>query len=401
MKTIRQQFSVPFSFPVIFTRDAFGQDNPALADVMRSAGSERWRVLVVIDSGVAGAAPWLMERIVRYAELHRDCVELVLPPFIVRGGEVCKNDPVEVNQIHSLVEKNGLCRHSFILAIGGGAVLDAVGFAAASAHRGIRFIRMPTTTLAQNDAGVGVKNGVNAFGRKNFLGAFAPPFAVINDFDFLKTLPARDLRAGISEAVKVALIKDRSFFEYLYAERDKLASFEPEVMEWMIVRCAELHMEHIGASGDPFEFGSARPLDFGHWTAHKLEDLTKGEIRHGEAVAIGIALDSLYSFQQGLISEMHLHRILVTLEEIGFELYHPALNWFDIGMALQEFQEHLGGTLSIPLLDGVGGKREVHDIDLDAYRNCVARLGVRFEKKSVGRKLHEQATDCNAEQRSS
>ena len=383
MEIIHQKFAVEYSFPVIFTRDAFSGDNPALSDVLRNAGPGRWRILVIIDSFVASAAPWLMEKIVRYADKHREIMELVLPPFVVRGGEVCKSDPVEVEQIHTLVEKNGLCRHSFILAIGGGAVLDAAGFAAATAHRGIRFIRMPTTTLSQNDSGVGVKNGINALGRKNFIGTFAPPFAVINDFSFLTTLPARELRAGISEAVKVALIKDRPFFDFLYANREKLAAFDPDTMERMIIRCAELHMDHIGTSGDPFEFGSSRPLDFGHWTAHKLEELTKGELRHGEAVAIGIALDSLYSFQQGLISEIQLHRILATLEGIGFQLYHPALSWFDIGKALREFQEHLGGVLSIPLLSGIGNRIEAHDIDLETYRSCVATLGARVGKKSA------------------
>jgi len=394
METIRQRFAVEYSFPVIFTRDAFAADNPALADVLCNAGPGRWRILVIIDSWVASSAPQLMEKVVRYADKHREIMELVLPPFVVRGGEVCKSDPVEVEQIHSLVEKNGLCRHSFILAIGGGAVLDAAGFAAATAHRGIRFIRMPTTTLSQNDSGVGVKNGINGFGRKNFIGTFAPPFAVINDFAFLATLPPRELRAGISEAVKVALIKDRRFFDFLYAERENLAAFDPATMERMIIRCAELHLDHIGTSGDPFEFGSSRPLDFGHWTAHKLEELTRGELRHGEAVAIGIALDSLYSFRKELIDEIQLHRILATLEGIGFELYHPVLSWFDIGKALREFQEHLGGTLSIPLLDGIGSRIEAHDIDLEAYRNCVGQLGARAEKQNRQARTTEEKPGC-------
>ena len=377
MKKIQQSFTVGYSFPVIFTRDAFGERNPALRELLCTPGKERSRVLTVIDAEVLRLTPGLLEKFNRFAEAHADQAEFLVPPLVMRGGEACKNQPAEVERIHALVEKNGLCRHSFILAIGGGALLDLTGFAAATAHRGIRLIRMPTTTLAMNDAGVGVKNGINAFGRKNFTGCFAPPFAVINDFDFLRQLPERELRSGVAEAVKVALIRDRAFFDFLYAARADLAAFLPQAMERMIIRCAELHMEHIGTSGDPFEFGSSRPLDFGHWSAHKLEELTGGEIRHGEAVAIGIALDSLYSYHSGLIGELDLRRILATLEGIGFELYHLALGWIDVAKALKDFQEHLGGELSITLLDGIGAKLDLHDIDPRLYRQCISTLAAR------------------------
>jgi len=377
MKTIEQKFSVSYSYPVHFTSDAFGEENPVLARLLAGSGTGKSRVLTVIDAEVLRVNAGLLEKLNRFAEAQAGELEFLLPPLVLRGGEACKNDPAEVEKIHALVEKHGLCRHSFILAIGGGAVLDATGFAAATAHRGVRLIRMPTTTLAMNDAGVGVKNGINAFGRKNFTGCFAPPHAVVNDFDFLKLLPARDLRAGIAEAVKVALIRDRAFFDFLWASRRDLALFQPLAMQRMIIRCAELHLEHIGRSGDPFEFGSSRPLDFGHWSAHKLEELTQGEIRHGEAVAIGIALDSLYSYHLGLIGELDLRRILATLEGIGFRLYHLALGWIDVAKALKQFQEHLGGELSIPLLNGIGAKVDRHDIDPGLYRKCINTLAAR------------------------
>jgi len=262
-------------------------------------------------------------------------------------------------------------------------VLDAAGYAAATAHRGVRLIRVPTTVLAQNDAGVGVKNGVNAFGRKNFLGSFAPPFAVINDFDFLATLQPRDLRSGIAEAIKVALIRDRPFFDSLYTSRAELSRFESSAMERMIIRCAELHLEHIATGGDPFECGSSRPLDFGHWNAHKLEDLTRSELRHGEAVAIGIALDSLYSRHSGSLGDLDLHRILTLLDDLGFTLYHPALSWLDVEKSLREFQEHLGGELSIPLLAGIGCKIEAHHIDAVLMKRCIGELAERAKVKNI------------------
>lgn len=383
MRRIDQQFSVNYSYPVLFTRGIFDADNPVLADLLKQTGKTPNRALVVIDSEVARLTAGFLETISSYGKAHECLIEFVAPPFLVRGGELCKHEPLEIEKIHALVERHRLCRHSFIIAIGGGAVLDAVGFAAATAHRGVRLIRMPTTVLAQNDAGVGVKNGVNAFGRKNFLGTFAPPFAVINDLDFLHTLPTRDLRSGIAEAVKVALIRDRSFFDSLYSDRKKLACFDSQAMERMIVRCAELHLEHIASGGDPFEFGSSRPLDFGHWNAHKLEELTGGEVRHGEAVAIGIALDSLYSKYSGLLSDLDLHRILSLLEDLGFNLYHPALSWLDVEKALREFQEHLGGELTIPLLEGIGKKIEAHQLDTQLMRRCIAMLGERESLKPV------------------
>jgi 3-dehydroquinate synthase len=383
LHTIRQQFQVSYSYPVTFTRGLFDPGNPTLADLVREGGRQTNRALVVLDNEVARLTPGLLEQIGRYAQAHTPLLEFVAPPFLIRGGEICKHEPVEVERIHALVERHRLCRHSFIIAVGGGAVLDAAGFAAATAHRGVRLIRVPTTVLAQNDAGVGVKNGVNAFGRKNFLGTFAPPFAVLNDLDFLNTLQVRDLRSGIAEAVKVALIRDRAFFEELYAGRAELARFAPAALERMIVRCAELHLAHIAGAGDPFECGSSRPLDFGHWNAHKLEELSSFELRHGEAVAIGIALDSLYSRGAGLLGDLDLHRILALLEDLGFLLYHPALSWLDVDQALREFQEHLGGELAIPLLAGVGHKVEVHQIDVRLMNRCIEKLAQRATLKRV------------------
>lgn len=329
---------------------------------------------MVIDSEVLRLNPELPGAIASYARSCGPLLELVCQPVSVRGGEACKQDSSQVSLIQGLVEHYRLCRHSYLIAIGGGAVLDAVGYAAATAHRGVRLIRLPTTVLAQNDAGVGVKNGINGFGRKNFLGCFAPPFAVINDYRLLETLPERDLRAGIAEAVKVALVRDGAFFDRLFSCRGQLALFAPPIMEEMIRRCAELHLEHIAGSGDPFEFGSSRPLDFGHWAAHKLEELTGGELRHGEAVAIGIALDSLYSHRCGLLGKRDLRRILILLESLGFGLGHQALLWLDAASALAEFQEHLGGELSLPLLRGAGEQVEAEEIDLVLMQECIEEL---------------------------
>ena len=291
------------------------------------------------------------------------------PPIAVPGGEQVKNELFFVEQMQRQVFEHAIDRHSYVIAVGGGALLDAVGLVAATTHRGVRLIRVPTTVLAQDDSGVGVKNGVNLYGVKNFCGTFAPPFAVLNDIDLLTPLSERDKIAGMAEAVKVALIRDGDFFAWLERNADDLITFERAALAAMIRRCAELHMRQIAHGGDPFETGSARPLDYGHWSAHKLESLTKHHLRHGEAVAIGIALDARYSVLAGLLPAGQDERICALLEHLGFRLWHPALEArrpdgsLAVLEGLREFREHLGGELTVTLLADIGRGLEVHEID--------------------------------------
>ncbi|SEG21208.1 3-dehydroquinate synthase [Algoriphagus boritolerans] len=379
MNTILQQtFSVPFRYPVCFTEDLFDPQNTILADVLR--GERVPKVLFVIDSGVADTHTQLIQQIKTYAETFKAVFALAAEPIVVIGGEACKNDDTLYQKIVEATHLYGIDRHSYLAVIGGGAVLDMVGFAAAISHRGIRLIRIPTTVLSQNDSGVGVKNSINAFGKKNYLGTFTPPNAVLNDFNFLKTLDDRDWRAGISEAIKVALIKDLSFFEWLEANGKALANREMAPMKEHIIRSAKMHMDHISGK-DPFEFGSSRPLDFGHWAAHKLEKLSDFRIRHGEAVAIGIALDSTYSFLQGRITQEDLNRIIKLIKTLGFELFAPELQGEQLIKGLKEFQEHLGGQLTIMLLEKLGKGVEVHQMDENLIHQSVALLQ-SFQEKS-------------------
>jgi hypothetical protein len=167
------------------------------------------RVLVFVDEAVANANRDLLDDIVAYGEAHAETFTLTDTPIVIPGGEACKNDLRLVECCWDAINEAALDRHSYVFVIGGGAVLDLVCFAASTAHRGIRHVRFPTTTLSQGDGGVGVKNGVNYFGKKNWIGSFAVPFAVVNDFAFLESLPPRERRNGIIEAIKVSLIRDR------------------------------------------------------------------------------------------------------------------------------------------------------------------------------------------------
>ncbi|RCJ18072.1 3-dehydroquinate synthase [Nostoc sp. ATCC 43529] len=383
LQPINQCVQVTFNYDVHFTRGLFELDNSLLAQVIARNGEiTPKRVLVVVDGGVLNYQNGLLKKLVHYADRYADVLTLTGEPIIVPGGEAVKNDSTFIEQIHQRIDAVGLCRHSYVIAIGGGAVLDMAGYAAATAHRGIRLLRVPTTVLGQNDSGVGVKNGINAFGKKNFLGTFMPPYAVLNDFDFITSLDDRDWRSGIAEAVKVALIKDADFFNFIMTYADRLANRDMEIMEKLIYRCSQLHLEHIAGGGDPFEMGSSRPLDFGHWAAHKLEHLTNYSLRHGEAVAIGIALDTTYSYLTGRLLQSEWQRVLVTLKKLGFTLYVSALKeQLDrsdhpncIFRGLTEFREHLGGKLTITLLEGIGQGIEVNEVDLSFYKNAISLL---------------------------
>lgn len=384
-------FSVPFTYPVVFASGVFEPGNSALVDALPKVGSgRRHRLFVVVDAGLAAAQPHLIERITSYVGAHASVFELVAPVAVVVGGEACKNDPSVLSDLQRLLASHHMDRHAYCVAVGGGAVLDVVGFAAATVHRGIRLVRVPSTVLGQNDAGVGVKNGVNAFGQKNFLGSFAPPAAVINDVELLRSLPPRDLRAGMAEAVKVALIRDAAFFEWLCVNAEALARFEQPALAHLVKRGAELHLDHIEGGGDPFEHGSARPLDFGHWAAHKMENLSHHSLRHGEAVAIGIALDTLYSMGRGWLASDDATRVVRLLQTLGLPIEHPVLHARSdqgrllVAEGLDEFREHLGGELSVTFLHGIGRGVTHHDVDLQLVEQCIGQLS-RLAADALGK----------------
>lgn len=377
---MKQRFEVRFEYPVVFTRDVFAPSNAALDQAIGRAAHGRRRILAFLDDGLLQCRPDLPERLARYIEARGGGLELVRPARAVPGGEAVKNDYRLTMEIVDTILEYRLCRQSYVLAIGGGAVLDAVGFAASIVHRGLRLVRLPSTVLAQNDAGVGVKNGMNLHGGKNTIGTFHPPHAVIDDFDLLRTLSDVQWRDGISEAFKVAIIKDADFFDWLCAHAARLGAREEAAMETLIRRCAALHLEHIRTNGDPFELGTARPLDFGHWAAHKLESMSNYRISHGHAVAMGILLDSAYALEEGRIEPAEYRAIAGGLRDAGFPGWYPEMGRrlgdgsLELLQGLRDFQEHLGGRLCVTLPAGIGERREINTMDQALIERCVIRL---------------------------
>lgn len=380
----RYDFQIPVTFKhrIVFTRDAFNPLNHELAGLLAEGGGRR--AMVFVEENVVALWPDLLDGVqIYFNELDLDFRGITVFP----GGEPAKAEDHLIRDVWAAIDAAHLDRHSYVLAIGGGAFLDAVGFAAATAHRGVRLIRFPTTTLSQDDSGVGVKCAVNAFGKKNWVGAFAVPFAVINDFQFLHTQDEETRRGGLIEAVKVALVRDCEFFEWIEANLPALAALEPDVLESCVERSALLHARHIATGGDAFETGSSRPLDFGHWAAHKLEAMTHYQLSHAPAVAIGLALDTLYSARSGLLKFSIAEQILGVLDALQLAIYHPALDWEDetgrrrVFEGLDEFREHLGGELTVLLLTDVGTGIDVHELDETLLGGCINELRTRWESQ--------------------
>lgn len=374
-----EDISVPFSYPVYFTRGAFDVANPIVADVVGKAG----KTLAYLDSGLVDAHPYLPDAIVAYAEHHASAIDLLAAPRVLPGGEAAKDGWGVVNDVMAEIIEHRLCRHSYVLAVGGGAFLDAVGLAASLVHRGVRLVRLPSTTLSQDDGGVGVKTGINLNGTKNLVGTFAPPAAVINDLAFLPTLPRDVMLDGIAEAFKVAIIKDADFFAFLADAAERIAAADAPAVEEAVRRSAVLHLDHIREGADPFELGDARPLDFGHWAAHRLESLSGYALRHGQAVAVGTALDSYYAWRAELLARDELDRILDAFARAGLPTWHPLLADRDeagrlrVLDGIEQFREHLGGRLSITLPHGIGRRVEIHEMDMAIVEDGIAFLRER------------------------
>jgi len=365
-------FSVPCVHRLRFTRDVFGPDNSVLVELLEPSGAERPRVQFWMDENLAAAQPQIKPRIYSALQRHGDRLRLAGRIQMVPGGEAIKNDIHIIERMLKVMNFHDLDRRSYVVVVGGGAVLDAVGFAAAIAHRGIRLVRLPSTTLGQGDSGIGVKNGVNLFHKKNWIGSFAVPWGVINDESLLRSLSQRDFIGGFSEALKVGLLKDRDFVDRLFTDARRIAKRDMQAAGPAIRRSAELHLAHITQGGDPFETNEARPLDFGHWSAHRLEAMTEFELRHGEAVAVGVAIDTVYSSLKLGLPREDAQRVLRCLVEMGFSLDYPVLAKTDeIFHGLEEFRQHLGGRLTLTMLRGIGQPVDVHEVDRRAMRKAV------------------------------
>ena len=387
---ISQSFSVDYSYSIYFTHSVFDKENTLLHRFLSSMTTPdvSGKILFVIEQSIANNYPELKKKITDYFSANNWNGDVFVEITEFPSGEKGKKVDI-LEDICSIFYKYRLCRSSFVGIIGGGAFHDIIGFAASLVHRGVRQVRFPTTTLSQCDSGVGVKTGVNLFENKNYLGTFAPPVAVFNDFDFLETLHYRDWIAAIPEAMKVAILRDANFYNYILSNDKGLSERNSDIIEAIIQQSATLHFEHIATSGDPFEFGNARPLDFGHWAAHKLEMLTNGAVRHGEAVGIGLLIDLFYAEKMGYIEKTVLDNVISFLKKIKLPIFDNALLKYDLNgnllilKGIEEFREHLGGKLHITMPKGIGNKIEIHAIDSTIIKEAIEFLR-RSQNENIG-----------------
>ncbi len=367
-----------FQWNLVYAHDVFDSENPILAEMIREIVAPSGKLVFLVDDGLMPHYPHLLQQAKGYFLRHH--LSFSGEPFLTPGGEASKNGFRVVDRLVKTFQESGLCRQSLVVALGGGAMLDVAGFAASLVHRGIRLLRLPTTAVSQGDSGIGVKNGINFAEEKNFLGVFAPPHGVLCDLTFLQTLDGGLLADGLAEAIKVAMIKNASFFHEIEQQALEIEERNWPVIESIIRQSGEIHYRHIATSGDPFERGSARPLDFGHWAGHRLEKMSGYSIRHGEGVALGIALDTVYAQIQGMLAEQERDRVLSLFEKLHLPVYHPLMEKEDDSGVLEvlgglnDFREHLGGELSIPLPLRIGEAVEFHEMSADDVKAAISFL---------------------------
>jgi 3-dehydroquinate synthase len=285
-------------------------------------------------------------------------------PFVIGVGEQHKTLDT-VAQIYEKLLEREADRYTYIIGIGGGVVCDLVGFAAATYLRGLRFGFVPTTLLSQVDAAVGGKNGVNFKGFKNKIGTITQPGFVWCDPSFFHTLPEREVRSGLAEAVKQALIADAALFEYIENNAAGIMKLEQEPMKRLVCDCLRIKAGVV--SRDEQEQGERRKLNFGHTVGHAVEQLSG--LAHGEAVSVGIAVATALSVRLGLLPAGEPARILSLLRRLHLPVTLPVAG-DKIIEALAQDKKREGDAIHFVLLNRIG-HAVVREISLAQLRTLL------------------------------
>lgn len=281
------------------------------------------------------------------AALYRDRFPS-LPTVVIGTGEAIKRLETVVQIFREFIDYE-VDRDTFIIGIGGGIVCDVTGFAASTFMRGLSFGFVPTTLLAQVDASVGGKNGVNFDGFKNMVGLFNQPGFVLCDPGVLQTLSRSDVANGLAEVVKHTLIADRKGFEYLEANVADILKLDPLVIGKIVFEAIQLKAGIVGI--DELEHGRRRLLNFGHTLGHAVESVSG--LPHGEAVSIGMAAVAAYSVERGYLQANEASRIVRLLEKLGLPTV-AASNPDDLFEALRKDKKRTGDMIHFILLTAIG-----------------------------------------------
>ena len=266
---------------------------------------------------------------------------------IIEPGENSKSIDLAIDILKDMLTK-GLSRKSNVLAFGGGVVGDLAGFCSSIYMRGIEFIQIPTTLLAQVDSSVGGKTGINLLEYKNSIGSFYQPSQVIMDTELLKTLPYNQLLSGLGEIIKYGIIYDYSFFQYIVKEIDNIKALDHDVILYVIKRSCEIKAEIV--SQDEKEEGLRKILNFGHTIGHGLEAITGfSKYSHGEAIIIGMYTETLLAQSLDLIKEDYAMEILQFLESLDIDLDISSYSREELIEHLLHDKKNLKGKISFIL----------------------------------------------------
>ena len=278
-----------------------------------------------------------------YAQLH----VLALP-----DGEAHKNWET-LNQIFDVLLAKACDRRTVLIALGGGVVGDMTGFAAACYMRGVPFVQVPTTLLAQVDSSVGGKTAINHPLGKNMIGAFYQPERVICDLSTLQSLPARELSAGLAEVIKYGPIADMAFLDWIEAHLDALMARDPQALAWAVERSCQIKAEVVGQ--DEREGGLRAILNFGHTFGHAIEaGLGFGEWLHGEAVGCGMVMAAHLSERLGLVDAAFVQRLTRVIDRAGLPTVGPALGVDTYMHHMRVDKKAQAGDIRFVLINGPG-----------------------------------------------
>lgn len=348
-------------YEVVNSPNLFDPHNQALLSAGRIENACRF---VVVDSNVER---YFSAEIRNYFSQNRIGAKIVTFP----GGEEYKTLDSYLSIARELDAFPIHRRDEPIIAIGGGVLTDVVGFVASSYRRGLPHIKVPTTLMGYVDASIGIKTGVNFNGKKNRLGAFAPPQKVLLDQTFLKTLPKRHILNGVCEIIKLAVIKDAELFCMLeeHGLQSVEAQFQNKEGGQILDRAIGDMLEEL--EPNLFEEDLARKVDFGHTFCYGLETLRETDLLHGEAVLLDIALSTLIAKARDLLSDKEVGRIFHLTASLGMlldtALLQPDLLW----QSLQERTYHRNGLQRVPMPNGIGGCEFVNDVTLNEIESAV------------------------------
>ncbi|MGL6173234.1 MAG: 3-dehydroquinate synthase [Cellulosilyticaceae bacterium] len=332
-------------YEIVLTQD-FAQLKVKVKEVVKPSS-----ILIVTDDHVEGL----------YLEEVKVILEELAPVFVhtIQAGEASKTLNTVMGIYDTLISQQ-LDRSSMIVALGGGVVGDIAGFVASSYMRGIPFIQIPTTVVAQNDSSIGGKVGVDYHAHKNMVGAFYQPQLVYININTLKSLEEREFIGGLAEVIKHALIKDYTFYDYLKAHKDKILKREMETLLEMTYRSCQI--KSLVVEEDAKEMGIRKILNFGHTIGHAIETLSQFSILHGECVGYGMCMAAHISLKRGFITEQTFGEIVEVCKQYGLL---KTLMHYDIDVILGQMKydkKKLHGKISFILLEQIGKAYIAEDI---------------------------------------